>query len=100
MNYSQNLRRIRRVAAGISVAAVLAIAGLTVETAREEGTFGLADTASAETSGGVWVATRPLSDSVALQRDLTEQQSPEPTWTPTPTVQNTKKPPHTNTAGS
>ncbi|MBY8859304.1 hypothetical protein K7711_22730 [Nocardia sp. CA2R105] len=65
MNNSPSLQRIRRVAAGISVAAILAIAGLTVEIAWEEGTFSLA-----------------VTEAPGILREL------PPSWTPTPSVQN------------
>ncbi|WP_157121595.1 hypothetical protein [Nocardia miyunensis] len=106
MNSSLNLRRIRRVAAGISVAAALAIAGLTVETAREEGAFDPASNEATGTGWGVPVAATPvrLVNSVAPQRVSQVSESgdrtPQPSWTPTPQVHTTNKPPHANTAGS
>ena len=107
MNNSPNLRRIRRVAAGISVAASLAVAGLTVETAWEEGAFRPTSTEAAVISRDARViapATIELANIAVPQQvkqssNVGEQTAP-PTWTPTPPVQNTHQPPHSNTAGS
>ena len=106
MNNSPNLRRIRRVAAGISVAAILAVAGLTVETAWEEGTFSLAATEAAGAirempfgAASVLLAN-PVAPQQVNQPSNGGERTAPPSWTPTPPVQNTHQQPHANTAGS
>lgn len=100
MNKSPNLRRIRRVAAGISVAAILAIAGLTVETAWQQGAFGMGSTAADATPAEIRLA-KSLTNSVVLQpvADIGERNALS-AWAATPPVRNSHRQPHTNTAGS
>ncbi|WP_067902290.1 hypothetical protein [Nocardia vaccinii] len=107
MNNSPNLRRIRRVAAGISVAASLAVAGLTVETAWEEGAFNPRSTEAAgisRTAPFIAPATVALANTVVPQQlsqsSTVGEQTAPPSWTPTPPVRNTHRPPHATTAGS
>ncbi|WP_036509809.1 hypothetical protein [Nocardia aobensis] len=100
MTTNPNLSRIRRGATGIFVAATIAVGGLAVELAVQDGTIGHA----AKPAGTVQRVSVEVHTADPVSAPTSPAPQPESSrpgeWTPTPPVRNSDSEPHEHTAGS